>query len=225
MVKLFKSISSLLLFLFLIPGNSFAQFSLFGGASLPVGSFGGTSFTSSDDGFAKLGLNFGIQNDLNITSSINWTTSAIFSLNSFNASEMEKQFNQITGSGIKVDGSSYNAYWLLTGLGLESSTSSSLNMFIQGQVGFLFSKMPDITFSNNSVMSNAVVTQTADMAITFAYGIGGGIKISNVILGIRYYYGKPQYTEIATLEGQGQSATMKVSLPASIVCFDIGYSL
>jgi hypothetical protein len=222
MTKLLKLFSFIFLFTALLQGNLFGQLSVFGGASLPAGAFGGTIITdpANNDSFAKLGFNLGLQNEEMINNYLYWTTTAILSVNSVNTSEMESQDYKIQPGGqVKFDSRSYFTYWLLSGFGIESSNSNNANMFFSAQVGVLFSKRPDMKITYLSMTTN----QSAKLATAFALSFTSGIKLSHIILTARYCYGNPKYKIVSS--SAGQSYNSNLSAPVSIIVFDISFVL
>jgi len=204
--------------LFLLSGIVFAQekstplrFSFYGGISLPQGDFSGSY--SDKAGYANYGYGVMAEVSKKLNGSLHWISSFSFLTNAFDNETLQDQL-----SGIIVKADKYLTTWMMSGLGFESSVSANINVYGLGQIGMLFSRYPDITFST----SREALVQTTSLGKAFAIGFGAGLIMDIMNFGFRYYYGEPEYKHVATYNGQTES--VHSNLPVTIVQFYYGFN-
>lgn len=191
------------------------RISILGSISIPTGSFG-KSLIEEGAGYALVGGGAGLEFAYG-TPIANWISNVYLSFNGYNEGVLQKQME----IGVDVEAGSYTTVWLLTGFsaGIDLVSRISLLGFIQG--GLLVSKYPELTISN----STESVTTTSDMATSAAYSFGAGMKISNISILMRYYFGKPEYELTISTNRSRTEIKSKAELPASLVTLMFGITI
>ena len=172
------------------------QYTILGFSSFPQGDFKSTNITEKS-GYAKQGFGGAIEFDIPINRYINWMISPLFSTHPINKEAL----------GLK-DSKSYITCWLMFGSRIKFPISRSNECYMLGQIGFLVSKFPELY---SELKSN--------LALSWAYGIGAGIKLNVFDFGLRYYYGEPEYK----LEYFNQE--IKLKSPSSVLLFTFGFRM
>ena len=188
------SIHAILLIVFCLSGNIFAQgeslpmrISLFGGMVFPQGDFGTNSMDKG--GYAKTDFGGMIEMSKRLKGKARWVTSISLDANKLDVSAMESQ-----SGNIHITGGSYTTIWAMTGIGLETSSSSNIKVYIIVQGGMLISSVPDISY----YAENVPIKQTTALGNAFAFGFGGGVIINKINFGLRCYTGEPEYEQTVT---------------------------
>ena len=198
--------------------NDFAQvadpmrFSLNAGVSLPQGDFGSTSGKTA--GYATTGFCAALDATKMLSETASWVSTFNLSLNKMDESIISSQIG-----GLSVSTGYYATSWIMTGFGFETPVSLVSNLYAVGQIGALYSNFPDITISSGG----SSITQTTTSSLTFALGFIVGIKFEKVKIGVRYYYGNPEYEE--SVSSGGSTTTAKETLPASVLQLMLGINL
>lgn len=171
-----------------------AHYGMYGCISIPRGDFGDN--VGAGAGAAKIGFGFGAEYTMPIGSpGLGLITSTTFLLNGFDVSAVEEEF-QGSGFDVDVDAGSYINVPVFFGVKYQTQTSPTLGIYGLGQVGIDFAKAPNATISVDGVS----VTMSYDSAISFGFGIGGGLVANKKInIGFRYFdLGKPEFDGIVT---------------------------
>lgn len=217
---LFSVLFSLLIFC----NNAFAQesassmhFSLFGGIALPQGDFGGSEKNNDKAGFAKTGFCAMAEGSKNLNENVLWVSSLSIALNSMDESAIQS----LHYAPYKVTAGSYLTSWAMTGIGYETAISPTINIYGVGQIGLLLSSVPEV----NAEQSEYTWKYTTKMGTSFAFSLGGGIKINKINIGLRYYGGEPEYEQTETQTNDNiysysygtYTSTKKVKMPTSVL--------
>lgn len=186
---------------------------LFVGLGIPTGDFSSTSATENKAGFAKSGFSFAYEM-ANPQNTIPGMISLGVALNPINEKALSKITQlQFPNNRVTLSSGSYVSVSSMLGLQLETSVLPELKIYGLGQGGVLFSYMPDweIKVDNNSA------TQTFQISTSFAYELGGGIKLyNNFNIGVRYLASNTEYvTTISNTE-------FKMPLSTSITQIMVG---
>jgi hypothetical protein len=185
--------------------NTSPSFSIFGGASLPMGDFASTSSGAAKTGFAG-GVQFVTGGQVGLL------ISAFYSSNPLDESAV---------SGASSVGNWQNIMALL-GLKIGTANASGANFFVAPLIGVNFGKSPEISFNESTYLTDVfyngydysgympisgTVTAQATSATVFAYGAMMEIELGHFIFGARYITCKPHFdvTVSGVLSG---SATM-----------------
>ena len=157
-----------------------------------------------------------------IARNINWSSSAVFSLNGMDEASLEKTMQYSLNSSAKLSssGSIFNI-WLMSGISGEFEASPDINIYGTAQLGIIFSNYPDITMDYSSYYTNYSITQESKMATAFAYCIGAGVKMGSFDFTLRLLGASPEFKQTAS--ARGNTVTVKSSLPVSIVLLGAGY--
>jgi hypothetical protein len=192
-----------------------SSFSIFGGASLPIGDFASTN-SSEGISSAKTGFAGGVQ--FVTGGQVGLLVSALYAANSIDASNMSSSSTN-TSSYVTSSGN-WQSMMVLLGLKIGTANATGANFFVAPLIGVNFGKSPDVTSSatineteyyyngiyyyGNIPVSGDMTMQSAS-ATTFAYGGMMEIELGHFIFGARYITCKPHYdiTMSGTLTGSG----------------------
>ncbi len=187
------------------------SFSIFGGASFPMGDFASTS--SDNSGAAKTGFAGGVQ--FVTGGQVGLLVSALYASNSIDVSNM----SSTAGANISNSGS-WQSMMVLLGLKIGTANASGANFFVAPLIGVNFGKSPEIDISvtedetsfyyngdyyYGNIPVSGVITMQSASATTFAYGGMMEIEFGHVTLGARYIACKPHFdvSISGTLTGSG----------------------
>jgi hypothetical protein len=224
-----------------------SQFSIFGGAAIPVGDFASTS--SSEAGFAKMGFTAGIQ--FVTGGQIGFLASASYSSNPLDdkiKSMVEEDFvssSSTSGSNISASVGSYTNILLLAGLKIGTTNTTGINFFFAPIIGLDLAKYPEITVDGSSetyvstsyypyytyVPVTVHATESSSTAAAFVYGATVEAIISDhLTIAAKYIVGKPKYdiTIDASASASGYSASTSsnesVEQSIGVFMFCVGYA-
>ncbi len=154
---------------------------IFAGLNIPIGDF---ASSGADGGAATTEFGMGI--DVTVgKQTVGWYSSATFTINSVDKSSLGIPTDLITYLG------NWEAFWLMTGMRVSGRTSPQAQVYGYGQIGVMFGKAPDITLSG----PGGTGSQTATGASAFAFGLGGGVILSDQFnIGLRLCQSNPEYT-------------------------------
>ncbi len=205
------------LFLFVSFSSVLAQksprtthFSIFGFLSIPQGDFAGTMTNKA--GYANMGVGASGELVKPLNESVNWTTSVLLSVNSFDGAALQ---SQLEGISVKPE-DSYRSYWFMTGLTYHLTLSQRTTLYVLGQSGFMLSHFPDLTF----YAGKASLQQTSTQGRAFAFGFGAGFIYEKILFGFRYYTAEPEYEHSAQFGSQTE--VVRINLPITILMFNMG---
>ncbi len=153
------------------------DFSLSIGASAPSGNFGDNDIWENPNALgAFMGYTALIDIALMLNDNIFWGASGSISVN-------ETKLN--TG---KYD-DNFTTTLIMTGLGLETTTTKYVKLYALGQVGIMLFSVPDIPDNYTIPIS----LRKFDLGKAFAYSIGGGTKYKLIHVSVRYNQARPSY--------------------------------
>ncbi|MDP3683406.1 MAG: hypothetical protein Q8S01_05685 [Ignavibacteria bacterium] len=230
---------SVLFSLIIFGNNAFAQestssmhFSLFGGIALPQGDFGSTVIDYDKAGFAKTGFSAMVEGSKNLNENVLWVSSLSLALNSMDESAMKnrdsfyEEYNATAGS--------YLTTWAMTGIVYETAISPSINIYGVGQIGLLLSSVPEVKISGSNYYGPFTENITSKIGTSFAFSLGGGVKINKINIALRYFSGEPEYEQtykgdvLTVIDGYytiTDSKTEKTKKPASVLQLLVGITL
>lgn len=187
------------------PWKTKAIFGFHGGAGIPVGDFAST--TGSSAGGAKIGFSGGMDFRLAFSDYVNWSASLNVSLSSLDEQALRATF----GAPTSLSAGSWTTIWALTGLGFRETVAPQIKFFSNGEIGALIGSSPEYSVSGYVGSQFISISQKSSTAISFAYSVRAGLEISNFLLGVGYFAGKPKYDVTATGGGLSSSGSFEQS--------------
>lgn len=170
---------------------------LFGGLGLPNGAFGKTD--GDDAGFAKSGFFGGAEIMFSLASGIGIVLDGRYMINKLNEEEMTKALP----SGATVSVGQYTNILPMGGIRLY--TTGPIGLFADAQVGYMFAKYPDYSYSYTYLGTKYSGQQDSQNGKGLAYGASAGLDIGNtLVVGASYIITKPKFESTT---GSGATAT------------------
>ena len=172
-------------------------FMLFGGLAMPNGEFGKTD--GDNAGFAKTGYFGGAEIMFSLAPSIGIVIDGRYIINKLNEEEMTKS----VPSGATVSVGQYTN--ILPMAGIRLYTTGPIGLFVDAQAGYMFSKLPEISYSYTYLGATYSGKQDSQNGKALAYGASAGLDIGNtLVIGASYIISKPKFD---LTSGSGSSAT------------------
>jgi opacity protein-like surface antigen len=180
-------------------------FSISYGRSIPKGEFIELSLSSLQEGtgYANNGANLGIEFTYPIAGVLNTFLLYRNQSNSFNSSELEKDYeSQGTGS-FSIIAEDYKLNFILTGFSLHAPLSEKVFFIPKLLIGISDVRVPNIATaisSNNGIFgqTTSVFVREIENSTAFTYGLGAGLKFDIhdhicLILDGNYIFSKHQW--------------------------------
>lgn len=190
-------------------GDTSNKFSFSGAVVIPTGDFGGTD--GEEAGFAKTGFGIMAEHRKLFNDSF-----GLFSTLALNINSVDEEGIESAMPNLSISADNYTQFWVMTGVGFETTNNPDASFYGMAQIGVLFSSFPDVTYTSGLTS----VTQETDAATAFAYGVGIGARFKMLNIGLKYYMSKPEYTQSGSDNGVSYETTM--SLPVSILQLAVG---
>lgn len=206
----------ILILVLLIFGNISAQIksenllTFSGGVVLPTGDF--KMDEGENAGYAETGFSIMLEYRKIFEENYGWFSTIAYNKNTMNSDKMSENL-----SYQNVSSDNYAQVWVLTGLGFEAFSSERTSVYGFGQAGLLFSAYPDLILESEYI----TYSQMSFLATGLAFGVGGGLRVSRLNFGFRYFYSKPEYEYETTYTQMidhpvKMKENHKVTLPASV---------
>ncbi len=185
----------------------------YGSAVVPQGEFASTKGDKA--GYANNGIGLMVEYVQYTKFPVNWITSISLNAHSFKADALQ---DQKPDYGITAN--SYYTTWFMTGLSHQKRFGPLLAVYGLAQIGFLYSRYPDIYYAKTEKDFMEYKESTA-AGKALAFAVGAGIRYNIINLGVRYYAAYPRYRQTSAF-GEG---TVTRNLPAKIlqVVFGINF--
>ncbi|MBD3275559.1 MAG: hypothetical protein GF372_09625 [Candidatus Marinimicrobia bacterium] len=164
------------------------------GFSFPAGDFAAEASAAGGGkrgGYARLGFALGadVTFGLNENRTLNWMNSLIFYSNPTNYVNV---FSSLIVEGGELSSDAWIILTPLTGIRWNIPASEQVDFMLFGQVGAMYGQSPEIYIEDQFGQS---ATQKTAAANSFAYAMGGGILINDLIsVTLRFVRGNPEYT-------------------------------
>ncbi len=213
----------ILLFFFTGPNSAGGQFfpPEFGahiGFSFPAGDYAAEASAAGEGkrgGYARLGLTLGADISFELTEdrNLSWMNSLIFHSNPTNYVNV---FSPILVEGGELNSEAWIILTPLTGIRWKIPLGQQVDMMVFGQIGGMYGQSPEIYIEDQF---GQTATQSSAAANSFAYGLGGGIFINDLIsVTMRYVSGSPEYT-IETTDNTGRIENNTFTQNTPIITF------
>lgn len=196
-----------------------------GGFSIPVGDYAKTNDAPSA-GFAKLGMNAGVEYDLMFgESGFGWSSSFNYMANDYESDHFSRGLNVVL-----QESGAYSSYALLTGFKYEKKISDNFSLFAVAQGGGCLSRGPFLNgfLDTGGDELNFVEFQMGDDK-TAGFSIGLGMIANETTTVILRYFnlGSPVFSTNATyqLAGVNQTTRIEWTQPVSMITLSIGYAI
>jgi len=174
------------------------EFGIYGGLSIPTADFADDNIYEDKAGFALKGFGLGIEMNKPLnSSSLYWSSSVSFLINSYNTDEIEDYYRDDLQYypnvyKCKVDAGFWGNIPLLTGIKFQTKISPTLEFFGLGQIGINIVNHPDLDIELDfgdyyGYYYEVRSTINFDSATTFAFMVGGGVSL-NKKLNISFKY-------------------------------------
>lgn len=165
---------------------------LFGGLSIPAGKFAKTDEEGA--GAAKKGWLAGGQYTLPLALGVGIVVSGRYMQNPFDEEIVRNEIGHAQGVSYSVG--SYTG--ILPMAGVELSMPTSIGIFVNGQVGYMFATLPEVSISGMGMTSKMEAASGKAMA----YGVSAGIDIGDfLVVGGSYILTKPTFEIKSTVAG------------------------
>jgi hypothetical protein len=184
------------------------------GVALPTGDFASTSQYSEKSGYAETGFSGALKFTQMLSDKFGIGIAVHSDINSLNASELQLQFQRVTGFNGSVSADSWNSVsFLVGGEFQEALSSTSKSVFdLSLMLGYMSATFPatNITFSLGN--STGFFSYPSRDAGTFAFLIGAGFYLSvsekiSIPITIDYLAGTPHF-DSSTASTSGGPATL-----------------
>jgi hypothetical protein len=192
------------------------------GPSFVLGDFGSIDPFSTASGFATNAFSGGIEYNIEAFRGIGFTVSESFS---FHNTKSEGWLNKYPGYNFEIH--NWLLLWSTAGMFLDYDLSQSVNAYVDGQGGYLYTNYPQMSIIDTYNQSGII---TAPSLFTFGYKVGGGIRWNRYELGVHYLSADPDfdaYTDFRSLSLNPQANIRQFpqKVPVRLLMFTFGYIL